>query len=54
MGWRWGVLALNPLRTESTYHQMQYLLSCKPPALLWTGVRVRLVVDNVLPVGRSV
>jgi hypothetical protein len=22
MGWRWGVLALGPLRTESTYHQM--------------------------------
>jgi hypothetical protein len=39
MGWRWRVLALGPLRTESTYHQMQYLLSYKPPALLWAGVR---------------
>jgi hypothetical protein len=37
--WRWGVLALGPLRTESTYHQMQYLLSYKPPALLLAGVR---------------
>jgi hypothetical protein len=37
--WRWGVLALSPLRTKSTYHQMQYLLSYKPPALLWAGVR---------------
>jgi hypothetical protein len=39
MGWRLGVLALGPLRTESTYHQMQYLLSYKLPALLWAGVR---------------
>jgi hypothetical protein len=39
MGWRWRVLALGPLRAESTYHQMQYLLSYKPPALLWAGVR---------------
>jgi hypothetical protein len=28
-----------PLRTKSTYHQMQYLLSYKPPTLLWAGVR---------------
>jgi hypothetical protein len=38
-GLEMGVLALGPLRTESTYHQMQYLLSYKPPALLWAGVR---------------
>jgi hypothetical protein len=39
MGWRSRVIAHGPLRTELTYHQMQYLLSYKPPALLWAGVR---------------
>jgi hypothetical protein len=28
-----------PLRTESVYHQIQYLPSYKPSGLLWAGVR---------------
>jgi hypothetical protein len=35
-----GSARSRPLRTESTYHQMQYLISYKPPALLWAGVGV--------------
>jgi hypothetical protein len=32
-GMEMGSARSRPLRTESTYHQMQYLLSYKPPAL---------------------
>jgi hypothetical protein len=32
-GMEMGTARSRPLRTESTYHQMQYLLSYKPPAL---------------------
>jgi hypothetical protein len=49
-----GSARSKPLRTESVYHQMQYLPSYKPPTLLWAGDGVRLVVDSIPPVGGSV
>jgi hypothetical protein len=53
-GMEMGSAHSRPLRTESTYHQMQYHLRTNCPPCYGRGCGVRLVMDSTLPVGGSV
>jgi hypothetical protein len=55
MGWRWGVLALGPLRTDRQLTLLRMTFTVQTARLvLGGGAGVRLVVDSVPPLGRSV
>jgi hypothetical protein len=55
MGWRWGVLALSPLKDSSSVDLASddFYRTNRPTCYGW-GCGVRLVVDSVPPLGGSV